>query len=159
MPKRETAPRGFARSRLDFSVVSLRDEQSRESVDKAFEKRSRNTGEYAYLDTPKWRLRVCACFVCRARVSSRVDSGEKEFKVQKENFERALAGTVCLERGNFSEQGHRCIFTSWFVNASVHVTLFHPRKHQTANPPILHLSVPCFSNILAQENSDTRGKS
>ncbi|KOX78066.1 hypothetical protein WN51_05954 [Melipona quadrifasciata] len=36
-----------------------------------------------------------------------VDSGEKEFKVQKENFERALASSVCLERANFSKHG-RC---------------------------------------------------
>lgn len=44
-------------------------------------------------------------FRMKSWVFLRVDSGEKEFKVQKENFERALASSVCLERVNFNERG------------------------------------------------------
>lgn len=59
-------------------------------------------------------------FRMKSWVFLRVDSGEKEFKVQKENFERALASNVCLERVNFNERGvPRCIFTSLFVNACI----------------------------------------
>lgn len=48
---------------------------------------------------------MCVCFEMKSWVFLRVDSGEKEFKVQKENFERALASSVCLERVNFNERG------------------------------------------------------